>query len=111
MPHDGKKEASLNRIRPRKPSSLTGYWTGIQKSINGRLDSVQDYLRHPSSGFNAENYFRDLLAEYLPHRYAVESGFVVNVNGDRSDFIDVLIVDMGCSILSRTLTLFPCLSG
>jgi hypothetical protein len=54
---------------------------------------VQDYLRHPSSGFNAENYFRDLFKQYLPRRYAVESGFVVNVAGERSDFIDVLIID------------------
>lgn len=42
---------------------------------------------------NAENYFRDLLVEYLPRRYSIESGFVVNVDGERSDFMDVLIVD------------------
>jgi hypothetical protein len=79
--------------RSRKASSLADYWSGIHASLDGRLLSVQDYLRHPSSGFNAENYYRDLLKQYLPHRYAVESGFVVNVAGDRSAFIDVLIVD------------------
>jgi hypothetical protein len=79
--------------RSRKASSLADYWSGIHASLDGRLISVQDYLRHPSSGFNAENYFRDLLKQYLPRRFAFESGFVVNVAGDRSDFIDVLIVD------------------
>ena len=79
--------------RPRKASSLADYWSGIHASLDGRLLSVKDYLRHPSSGFNAENYFRDLFKQYLPRRYAVESGFVVNVAGERTDFIDVLIVD------------------
>jgi uncharacterized protein DUF6602 len=79
--------------RIRKPSSLAGYWSGIHASLDARLASVQEYLRHPSSGVNAENYFRDLLRQYLPHRYAIDSGFVVNASGRRSDFIDVLIVD------------------
>ena len=72
---------------------LASYWTGIHKALEGRLSSVREYLRHPSSGVNAENYFRQLLADYLPKRFAVDSGFVVNTDGDRSDFIDVVIVD------------------
>ena len=72
---------------------LADYWSGIHNAIDGRLLSVKDYLKHPSSGFTAENYFRDLLKEYLPRKYSVESGFVVNVAGERSDFLDVLIVD------------------
>src|SRR5215470_13693673 len=75
------------------PHGLADYWTGIHKALRGRLESVRDYLRHPSSGVNAENYFRDLLKQYLPRRYAIESGFVVNATGDRSSFIDILIVD------------------
>lgn len=79
--------------RAKKPSSLADYWSGIHKALDERLLAAKEYLRHPSSGPNAENYFRDLLRQYLPHRYAVESGFVVNVGGDRSDFIDILLVD------------------
>jgi hypothetical protein len=75
------------------PNALGDYWQGIHKALNGRLESVREYLRHPSSGMNAENYFRDLLRQYLPRRYAIESGFVVNAKGDRSSLIDILIVD------------------
>jgi hypothetical protein len=76
-----------------KQHNLAGYWSGIHNALYGRLLSVQEYLRHPSSGLNAENYFRDLLADYLPRRYAIQSGFVVNTAGDRSDFMDALVVD------------------
>lgn len=78
---------------PADITALATYWAGIHKALHGRLLSVQDYLRHPSSGINAENYFRDLLRQYLPRKFAVESGFVVNASGERSDFIDILIVD------------------
>jgi hypothetical protein len=74
-------------------NDLADYWSGIHNALDGRLLSVKDYLKHPSSGFTAENYFRDLLKEYLPRKYSIESGFVVNVAGERSDFLDVLIVD------------------
>lgn len=79
--------------KAKKKPDLADYWSGIHNALDGRLTSVKEYLRHPSSGFTAENYFRDLLSEYLPKRYSVESGFVVNVAGERSDFLDVLIVD------------------
>ncbi|MEJ2682724.1 MAG: hypothetical protein P8144_15030 [Gammaproteobacteria bacterium] len=74
-------------------NNLADYWSGIHNALDGRLLSVKNYLKHPSSGFTAENYFRDLLKEYLPRKYSIESGFVVNVAGERSDFLDVLIVD------------------
>lgn len=73
--------------------NLAGYWAGIQSALDARLLSVKEYLRHPASGFNAESYFRDLLREYLPKRYSVDTGFVVNASGEHSDFIDVIIAD------------------
>lgn len=74
-------------------NSLAKYWVGVQSAINARLLTVKEYLRHPASGFNAEVYFRDLIREYLPTRYTVDTGFVVNDSGERSDFIDILIAD------------------
>ncbi len=79
--------------RKSNPSSLADYWSGIHTALDGRLLSVQQYLRHPASGFSAENYFRDLLRQYLPHRFSIEPGFVVNATGERSDFLDAVIVD------------------
>lgn len=76
-----------------KKNDLGGVWDGIHVALEYRLRSAKDYLRHPASGANAEVYIRQLLVDYLPKRLGVESGFVVNAAGERSDFIDVLIVD------------------
>jgi uncharacterized protein DUF6602 len=73
--------------------NIASYWSGIERSLRHRLESVREYLKHPSSGVNAEHYFRQLLRDYLPRRFSVEPGFVVNDKGDKSDFIDALIVD------------------
>jgi hypothetical protein len=72
---------------------LAAYWSGIHAALNGRLQSIKEALRHPSSGGNAEAYFRDLIRQYLPTRYSIETGFVVNAQGERSDLMDALIVD------------------
>ena len=76
-----------------KEHNLAVYWGGIQRALDGRLIAVKEYSKHPASGSNAETYFRDMLAEYLPRRYSVEPGFVVNDTGEMSDLIDALIVD------------------
>ncbi len=72
---------------------VSDYWLGIQEALDQKLKAVRKYLRHPSSGHNAESYFGELIRTYLPTRYSVESGFVVNAAGNRSDHIDLLIVD------------------
>ena len=73
--------------------SLSEYWQGIQSALDATLHSSKKYLRHPISGLSAEDYFRDLLRRYLPVRYAVEAGFVVNAKGVRSNLIDIIIAD------------------
>jgi hypothetical protein len=74
-------------------NDLAGLWDGIHVALECRLRSSKEYLRHPASGANAELYIRQLLTDYLPKRLSIESGFVVNVGGERSDFIDILLVD------------------
>jgi hypothetical protein len=77
----------------RRQTELSDYWTGIHTALNARVAAVKEYLRHPSTGFNAEAYFRNLLRDYLPSRYSVDTGFVVNAEGKRSEFIDIVIAD------------------
>ena len=74
--------------------TIADYWSGIHKSIDARLAALKSYLRHPASGTQIEEYFRELLRAYLPRRYAVESGFVVNADGKRSDHLDVIVADL-----------------
>lgn len=85
--------STIGKMSHQKSHDLAEYWIGIHDALRGRLLSVRESLRHPSSGVNAEKYFRELLADYLPKRYSVDSGFVVNAKGQRSDFMDLLIVD------------------
>lgn len=73
--------------------SLPDYWDGIADALGARLAASKKYLRHPVAGFSAEGHFKDLLREYLPKRYAVETGFVINVSGRRSQHIDIIIAD------------------
>ena len=46
-----------------------------------------------TSGEVNEQYFIQLLRKYLPERYAVDRGIVIDSNGATSDQIDVLIFD------------------
>jgi hypothetical protein len=40
-----------------------------------------------------EQYFIDFLRKYLPHRYAIDRGIVIDATGSTSDQIDVVIFD------------------
>jgi hypothetical protein len=73
--------------------SLPAYWDGIAEALSARLSASKKYLRHPVAGFSAEGYYIDLLREYVPKRYAVESGFVINAAGNRSQHLDIIVAD------------------
>lgn len=69
------------------------FWDGVEDSFKSKVNGIRELLRHQASGAAIEEYFRDLLCAYLPRRYIVESGFVVTEKGERSDYIDLLVVD------------------
>ena len=73
--------------------SLPEYWDGIEEALGARLTSSKKYLRHPAAAFSAEGRFKKLLRVYLPKRYAVEAGFVMNASGQRSQHLDIIIAD------------------
>ena len=51
-------------------------------------------ITHPGEkGCASENDWRTFLRNHLPSRYAVDGAFVVDVDGNRSDQIDVVIYD------------------
>ncbi len=53
--------------------------------------SVHD---HPNArGDNAEEAWREMLAKYLPNRYKVDKGFVIDHDGSISQYIDIIIYD------------------
>lgn len=55
------------------------------------LSSVHD---HPGAkGDNSEVTWRDMLSKYLPYRYKVDKGFVIDFEGASSQYIDIIIYD------------------
>lgn len=55
------------------------------------LSSVHD---HPNAkGDNSEVTWREMLSTYLPYRYKVDKGMVIDHEGSTSEYIDIIIYD------------------
>lgn len=65
-----------------------------QESLSCILQTGRKIIGHPGSiGDGTELHWRELLDEFLPKRYQVSEGFVVDSAGKRSDQIDVIVHD------------------
>ena len=83
---------SLKRLK--KPPTLRELMLAKQDEMEAALTSNRRIMPHEGEkGAAAELRWRDMLADYLPNRYSVRSGFVVDHRGDVSDQIDVIIHD------------------
>ncbi|MGD8450889.1 MAG: hypothetical protein PVJ57_03645 [Phycisphaerae bacterium] len=66
----------------------------LQKQMQARLETNRCHITHPGSkGDATEQCWRDMLGDYLPHRYQVEKAFVVDCEGGLSEQIDAVIID------------------
>lgn len=67
---------------------------GVQESLEVNLDRAKSGILHaPTKGGVAEKEWIDVLAAYLPRRYEVSSGIIVDSKGGISDQIDIVIYD------------------
>ena len=65
-----------------------------QKLLQVKLELSTQSVTHPGTlGDVNESYFIDVLRKYLPRRYAVDNGIVIDSTGVTSDQIDVIIYD------------------
>ena len=65
-----------------------------QKLLQVKLELSAKSVTHPGTlGEVNENYFIEVLRKYLPKRYAVDTGIVIDSLGNTSDQIDVIIYD------------------
>ena len=65
-----------------------------QDSLRCILEVGREIVGHPTViGDGTELHWRELLEEFLPKRYQVSKGFVVDSAGKRSEQIDVIIHD------------------
>ena len=65
-----------------------------QKLLRVKFELSSQSVTHPGTlGEVNESYFIDVLRKYLPQRYAVDTGIVIDSSGSTSDQIDVIIYD------------------
>jgi len=69
------------------------YWRLRMDGATSRLKAVQEIVTHnPSRGAFAESLLREVIAEFLPQRYAAATGFIMD-RPKRSNQVDVIIYD------------------
>lgn len=76
------------------PPEFGGYWQLRMEGATLRLKAAQRIVSHPGTrGSLAENLLRELIREFLPQRWAVGTGFIMNADRRRSNQVDLLIYD------------------
>lgn len=69
-------------------------FTALDEELHLKLSSKIDEIYHPTAkGGETELNWIGLLRAYLPERYKVDTGFVVDYEGNISDQIDIIIYD------------------
>jgi len=77
-----------------KQFDLHEAFSSKQDVLRSILETGRSIVEHPGTiGDGTELHWRELLEEFLPKRYQVSEGFVVDSAGTRSEQIDVIIHD------------------
>lgn len=77
-----------------KKVNMKELFLDMQQEMLTRLNSVRKHVTHaPTKGDAVEKSWIQFLSTYLPNRYCVDTAFVVDHTGTRSDQIDLVIYD------------------
>ncbi len=77
-----------------EPFDLHGAFYGKQDVLRCLLETGRKIATHPGAkGDGSELRWKEMLSAFLPKRYQVSKGFVVDSAGTRSEQIDVIIHD------------------
>lgn len=77
-----------------KKINIQKLFTALDEEMRLKLSSKIDEIYHPTAkGNELELNWIGLLRAYLPERYTVDSGFVVDHKGNISEQIDIIIYD------------------
>lgn len=88
------KTAKPNKPKTVSPPDFKDYWQLRMQGATSRLQAAQAIVSHPGTrGSLAENLLRELIREFLPQRWAVGTGFIMDAAGARSNQVDVLVYD------------------
>ncbi|MFL6261113.1 MAG: DUF6602 domain-containing protein [Thermoanaerobaculia bacterium] len=76
------------------PVNLRDLFLHLQNELASRLQSSRAILDHgPAKGTATEEGWRQMLEDYLPQRYRVSKGFVIDAAGGLSGETDLIIHD------------------
>ena len=94
---DSSAESEPVTGKPRVPVEqkvpFDAYWRLRMDGAASRLKAVQEIVTHnPSRGTFAESLLREVIAEFLPQRYAAATGFIMD-RPKRSNQLDIIIYD------------------
>lgn len=77
-----------------KKINIKKLFNALDEEMRQKLSSKIDEIYHPTAkGNETELNWIGLLRNYLPERYSVDSGFVVDHEGNISEQIDIVIYD------------------
>lgn len=77
-----------------KKINIQKLFCALDEEMRLKLSSKIDEIYHPTAkGDESELNWIGLLRTYLPERYTVDSGFVVDHKGNISDQIDIIVYD------------------
>ncbi|ELS02931.1 hypothetical protein Xen7305DRAFT_00026490 [Xenococcus sp. PCC 7305] len=65
----------------------------VQKTLKSKFDESEEITHDGDKGKENESIFIEILRKYLPNRYAIDSGIVIDSKGETSDQIDIIIFD------------------
>jgi hypothetical protein len=66
----------------------------VQAELELKLKRAAQSIGHAGTqGAVTEDYWIDVFRDYLPKRYEVATGFIIDSRGDRSEQIDIVIFD------------------
>jgi hypothetical protein len=73
---------------------LTAYYQGITRQLRGEVDFINSLFEHQGvKGEGNESVLRDLIRRFIPKRYGVGTGVVIDRNGNQSNQCDIVIYD------------------
>src|SRR2546421_11142416 len=93
------------------PGIISNYYQGILQQVRSEVDLINSLFKHQGiKGEGNETILRDLLRQFIPQKYGVGTGVIIDHNGNSSNQIDIIIYDafLYPSLLSlTTVHLFP----
>jgi RNA:NAD 2'-phosphotransferase (TPT1/KptA family) len=79
---------------PENDNLLTTYYDGVTKRLQIEFDLLNRLISHAGEKGRAnENVLINLIVKFLPKRYSIGSGIIIDKDGNSSRQIDVIVYD------------------